>query len=475
MDELHELSAAEALTRFRARELSPVELMEAVIARRDAVEPTVNALCFRHDEDALAQAREAEARYAGRGGEPRPLEGIPVAIKDEEPVAGRPLTSGSLVYAEQVSDHDSPVSRRIGEAGGILHARTTTPEFCCAGFTHSRLWGVTRNPWSPEYAVGGSSGGSAAALASGTALLATGSDIGGSIRIPASFCGVVGFKPPYGRNAQDPPFNLDTYCHVGPLARTVADTALLQNVLAGPDPVDAVSLRPKLEIPAELQGIAGLRVAVSHDLGDWPVDPEVRANTRAAADALRAAGAVVEEVELHMPRADVMRAMAIHFHHGFAAYVSELAVEHADEMTAYALDFPRWCEELAAGGSILEGWEIEARVQGPLSDVLERYDAVLCPTIGTTGLIAGEDYVERAVEVDGQALGTHLESMLTAPFNVASRCPVLSLPSGVASNGVPTGVQVVGRTYDDVTVFRVGAALERERPWERVAPAQAVA
>jgi Asp-tRNA(Asn)/Glu-tRNA(Gln) amidotransferase A subunit family amidase len=473
--ELHEIPAAEALRRFRARELSPVELMEAVIARRDVVEPTVNALCFRHDEDALAQAREAEARYAGRGGTPRPLEGLPIAIKDEEPVAGRPATSGSLIYRDQVSDHDSPVSRRIGAAGGILHARTTTPEFCCAGFTHSRLWGVTRNPWSPEWSVGGSSGGSAAALASGTAVLATGSDIGGSIRIPASFCGVVGYKPPYGRNAQDPPFNLDTYCHVGPLARTVADTALLQNVLSGPDPVDAVSLRPGVTIPEELEGVVGLRVALSLDLGDWAVDAEVREQTRAAADALREAGAAVEEVDVRLPRADVMRAMAIHFHHGFGAYVAELAAAHPDELTAYALDFPRWCEELAAGGSVLDGWEIEARIQGALGDLHERYDLLLCPTIGTTGLVAGEDYVERAVEVDGQVMANHIESMLTPPFNVASRCPVLSVPSGVASNGVPTGVQLVGRTYDDVTVFRAGAALERERPWPHVAPAQAVA
>ncbi|MDX6410180.1 MAG: amidase, partial [Gaiellaceae bacterium] len=438
-------------------------------------QPTVNAMCFRHDEDALAAARAAEARYAGRGGEPRPLEGLPVAVKDEEPVAGRPLTSGSLVYADEVSDHDSPVARRIREAGGIMHARTTTPEFCCAGFTHSRLWGVTRNPWNPEFAAGGSSGGSGAALASGTTPLATGSDIGGSIRIPASFCGVVGFKAPSGRNAQDPPFNLDTYCHVGALARTVADTALLQNVLAGPDHAAAVSLRPKVTIPRYLEGIDDLRVALSLDLGDWPVDPEVRASTLAAAEALRAAGATVEEVDLQMPRADVMRAMAIHFHHGFAAYVSELAVEHAHEMTAYALDFPRWCAELAAGGSVLDGWEIEARLQAALGAVLDRHDVLLCPTIGTTGLIAGEDYVERAVEVDGQVMATHIESMLTPPFNVASRCPVLALPSGVASNGVPTGVQVVGRTYDDVTVFRAGAALERERPWQRVAPPQVVA
>ncbi len=208
------------------------------------------------------------------------------------------------------------------DAGAIVHARSTAPEFSVAGFTRSRLWGPTRNPWNPAWSPGGSSGGSAAALAAGTATLASGSDIGGSIRIPASFCGVVGFKPPYGRVPVDPPYNLDTYCHCGPLARTVADCAVFENVLAGPEPGDITTLRPKLELPEAFEGIAGLRVAVSVDLGDWPVDPEVRANTLAAADALRAAGAHVEEVDLVIPRADVMRAMAIHFQSIFAAWLA---------------------------------------------------------------------------------------------------------------------------------------------------------
>ena len=173
-------------------------------------------------------------------------------------------------------------------------------------FTHSRLWGVTRNPWNPESGVGGSSGGSGAALASGTATLASGSDIGGSIRHPASFNGVVGFKPPYGRVPQAAPFNLDTYCHCGPIARTVADALLFENVLAGPHPDDIVSLRPKLELPERLDGIEGMRVAYSVDLGDWPVDADVVANTRAAAEALREAGAIVDEVDVDMPQAQVV-------------------------------------------------------------------------------------------------------------------------------------------------------------------------
>src|SRR5262245_21404877 len=191
MAELYALSATEALRRFRARELSPVELLEAVIARAEEVEPTVNALCHTFYDDARAQAREAEARYAGRGEAPRALEGIPLAIKEEEAVEGQPWTQGSLIYKDLVADYSSAFTRRHLEAGAIVHARTTAPEFSCAGFTHSRLWGPTRNPWNPEYAVGGSSGGAAAALAAGTTTLASGSDIGGSIRIPASFCGVV--------------------------------------------------------------------------------------------------------------------------------------------------------------------------------------------------------------------------------------------------------------------------------------------
>ena len=216
-DDLHYLSAAEALARFRDRSLSPVDLLDAVTARADAVEPTVNALCHERYEAAREEARAAEARYAGRGdGEPRALEGIPLAIKEEEEVAGQPWTQGSLIYKDLVAEQSSVFAQRMLDAGAIVHARTTAPEFSCALFTHSRLHGVTRNPWNPEFGVGGSSGGSGAALASGTTTLASGSDIGGSIRAPASFNGVVGFKPPYGRVAQAVPFNLDTYCHCGP-------------------------------------------------------------------------------------------------------------------------------------------------------------------------------------------------------------------------------------------------------------------
>jgi amidase len=465
MTELHYLSATEALERFRARELSPVELLEAVIARAEEVEPTVNALCNTFYDDARAQAREAEARYLGRGEAPRPLEGIPLAVKEEEAIAGQPWTQGSLLYKDLVAEHTSAFARRHLEAGAIVHARTTAPEFSCAGFTQSRLWGVTRNPWNPAYAVGGSSGGSGAALAAGTTTLASGSDIGGSIRIPASFCGVVGYKPPYGRVPVDPPFNLDVYCHCGPMARTVADCALYENQIVGPDPSDIATLRPAVLLPERFEGVEGIRVALSVDLGDWPVDPEVRANTLAVGDALRAAGATVDDVAVVIPFADVQLAAAIHFKLGFAAWIEGEIREHGDLVTSYAVEMTRWCSELAGERTFFDGLELEARLYEPVGALFEVYDALVCPTAGTRGLLADDDYVGHGIEVGGRELAFYFGGLLTPVFNVMSRCPVLSVPSGWADNGVPTGVQIAARTYEDETVFRLGAAVERERPW----------
>lgn len=465
MTDLHYLSAADALDAFRARTLSPVELMQAVIDRTEAVDGTVNALCHRFFDQALDQAREAEARYMGKGAAPRPLEGIPMAVKEEEAVAGQPWTQGSLIYKDEIAPHDSPFAEKMLASGAIIHARSTAPEFSCAGFTHSRLWGVTRNPWNPEYSVGGSSGGSGASLAAGTSTLASGSDIGGSIRIPASYNGVVGFKPPYGRVAQDPPFNYDTFCHVGPMARTVTDCALYQNAVVGPHPRDHVSLRPAVLLPTTFEGVEGMRIALSVDLGSWNIDPEVRANTLAVGDALREAGAIVEEVDLLVSRELVHRVASVHFSLIFAASVDHEIEKHGDLMTDYALAFPVETKADGGGAGVLDEFEILAHICEPVSMVLEQYDALICPTIASRALVAGESFVGKTVVVDGVELPRYFDTMMTAPFNVMSRCPVLSVPSGHDVNGVPTGVQIVGRSYDDETVFRVGAALERVRPW----------
>jgi aspartyl-tRNA(Asn)/glutamyl-tRNA(Gln) amidotransferase subunit A len=463
VNDLHYLSAAEALRSFRARELSPVELVQAVIDRAEKVEPTINAFAQTLYDEALEQARGAEARYAGIGEPPRPLEGIPVAVKEEAPIAGQKNTLGSLPLRDVVADHTAVFVQRIIDAGGIVHARSTTPEFSCAAVTWSKLWGVTRNPWNTVYAPGGSSGGSGASLAAGSTTLATGSDIGGSIRIPASFCGVVGFKPPYGRVPEVEIFNLDHYCHEGPLARTVADCALVQNVIAGPDPSDVASLRPKLIIPDTLEPVAGMRIALSVDLGCYEVDEDVVANTRAAADRLIDAGVTVEEVSLPWELAQINRAARIHYGMIFGPSVQELYEQHGDEFTSYARRLVEESSEIPKS-AFVEGLELEAGIYAPLGAVLDGFDALICPTFAVPALPAEYDPGD-ALEVNGKPTGDWLDVLMTVPFNIASRCPVISVPSGRSRDGVPTGLSIVGKTYDDVTAFRIAAAHEERFPW----------
>ena len=294
------LPAHEALRRFKAKTLSPVEVMTATIARAEAMKDPINALTFTHFDEAMDLARKAEAKFA-RGGRTGALEGLPIGIKDENSIAGKPTSSGSLILKDHVATETSVNNERILAAGGIVHARTATPEFSSAGICWSHLWGVTRNPWNPAFTPGGSSGGAAASLATGTSMLATGSDIGGSIRIPASACGVVGYKPPYGRNSDDPPFNLDFYCHTGPLARSVRDAILLQNTITGPHPRDITTLRPKLTLPYQMKPAKGMKVAFSMDLGLFEVDPEVQRNTLTALQVFRDLGAEVTEIATGFP------------------------------------------------------------------------------------------------------------------------------------------------------------------------------
>jgi aspartyl-tRNA(Asn)/glutamyl-tRNA(Gln) amidotransferase subunit A len=452
MSDLHYMPATEALKQFRERKLSPVELVQAVIDRAETVEPAINAFAETFYDEALTQARAAEARYA-EGGEPaRPLDGLPVAVKEEAPIVGHKNTLGSLPLRDTVADHTAVFVQRILDAGGIVHARTTTPEFACAPVTWSKLWGVTRNPWNTAYSPGGSSGGSGASLAAGSTTLATGSDIGGSIRIPASFCGVVGFKPPYGRVPETEIFNLDHYCHEGPLARTVSDCALLENVIAGPDPSDVVSLRPKLVIPDRLEPISGLRIGLSIDLGCYDVDEDVVANTRAAAARIREAGATVEEVSLPWELAMINRAARIHFGMIFGPSMQDLYDQHKDQFTSYARRFVEEAAEIPKE-DFVKGLELEGRIYTPLGQLLEKFDVLICPTFAVPALAAEYDAVNA------------LDTLMTVPFNIASRCPVISIPSGRSRDGVPTGLSVVGRTYDDVTAFRVAAAHEKRFPW----------
>ncbi|MEI6231295.1 MAG: amidase, partial [Actinomycetes bacterium] len=443
MTDLHYLSATEVLRAFNAKELSPVEVFDAVSARADAVEPSLNSLIERDVDASRAQAVAAEERYAA-GAPVGVLDGLPVVMKEEQPIVGRPMSLGTMFSDGWVCEETHPLVQRTMDAGAIVHARSTTPEFCCAGFTHSKLWGITRNPWNLDYSPGGSSGGSGAALAAGTGYLASGSDIGGSIRIPASFCGVVGYKAPYGRVPAMSPWNLDSYAVDGAMARTVADCALFQNVIAGQHPSDHVSM-PKVTIPDDLGDVKGLRVALAVTLGDFPIEPEIEANTRAFADALRAAGAIVDEIEIPILLAEAQSAALAHWGSMMGPSMAELGPLDDERFTDYARMFIEWSNAEYARIGVYGAAQLEGKIQMTIGAAFDKHDALICPTIGTTGFIAGEPYTENRLTVAGREIELYILACQTVPFNIASRHPVLSVPSGRAANGVPTGVQVVAR------------------------------
>ncbi|MDR6759365.1 amidase [Mycoplana sp. BE70] len=455
--ELCYMTATESLRRFRAKTLSPVELMAAVIARAEKTSAKVNAFTYTHFDEAMTLAKRAEAKYA-TGARTSALEGLPIGVKDESDIKGKPTSSGSLITQDYVADRSSTINERILKAGGIVHARTATPEFCCAAYTWSHRWGVTRNPWNTEFTTGGSSGGTGASLASGTSALATGSDIGGSIRTPASACGVVGYKPPYGRNPNDPPLNLDFYYHSGPLARSVEDVILLQNVMAGPSPLDIASLRPKLRLPRSFGAIRGWKIGYSIDLGGFEVDPEVRRNTLAALDVLRALGAEVQEVDLGWGP-EVLDASDAYLNHLCGALLAEYVPEQAHLMTSYARAFAEGSAK-STPADFVASLEVAGRMYLTLGPLLEKYNVLICPTTALPAVPAEFDETRDEIRINGKLVHPALGWVMTTPFNMMSRCPVLSVPSGHASNGVPTGMQIIGRTYCDADVFRAGMAYE---------------
>jgi aspartyl-tRNA(Asn)/glutamyl-tRNA(Gln) amidotransferase subunit A len=478
MTKLHYLSAVDALQLFRSRELSPVELMEAVMERISEINGTVNALTETMFEEALAESREAELLYqrgeydGGSGGQDSvpPLLGLPVAAKEKHAIAGRSFSQGLLACAGETAAADHPIIGRIKAAGGILHARTTSPEFSCATVTHSPMWGVTRNPWNPEYSPGGSSGGAGAALASGMTALATASDIAGSTRLPASFTGTVGYKAPYGRIPGMPPLSNDWYRGDGPMGRTVADTALLTNVMAGPHPMDHTSVGPSAPLPLEFAPVHQMRIALCIRLGDYPVTAEIEANTRGVAAALEAAGAIVEEIELPWSHREISDVIFTHFGHILGPAMEAATAGGTGQLAAYTRRFMADAREAATRHTLLEGLQAESRIQAQLAQAMAGFDALICPASAVPALKADADYLD-GIDVEGTHLEHYWEAHMTAPFNINNRCPVLAVPSGLSETGIPTGVQIVGHPYDDLTVFRIGAAVEQVRPWSGMRPA----
>lgn len=454
------LSAAKALALFRERQLSPVEMTQAVLARIDATQDTVNAFAHIAADEAMASAGAAEARYGAKGEAPRALEGICVALKDTASVVGWPTTYGSLTSDIAPRDHTSAENETMQRAGATLLGMTRAPEFGGALFTHSRAGGVTRNPHNEDLAPGGSSGGAAASLAVGAATLAMGSDIGGSIRLPASCCGVVGYKPPRGRNPVAPPFNLDYFCHTGPMARTVADTILMQNAMCGPHPEDVTTLHPKLVLNADPKPLNGLRVAYSMNLGFYEIDPEVARNTHEALHVLRACGAVVTEITLPWDWS-VIEAAKTHLSHIFSSWMATASSGQRDRLCAYTTC---WIDQgtAATAQDFYAALSMAAQMGQEFAAAMTDFDLFVCPTTALPAVPAEFDHSRDTLRINGKTVEPMLGWGLTVPFNMLSSHPVLSVPSGKAANNCPTGIQIVAKPYQDQMVFDAALAYEAE-------------
>ena len=313
-------------------ELSSVEVVQSSLDRIAEINPQLNCFCFVFGERALEQAHRADQAVAD--GRPLgPLHGVPIAIKDLTATKGDRTTLGSYSHEHWVPDYDSVIVERMHAAGAIVVGKTTTPEFAYSSFTRSPLWGATRNPWNPELNPGGSSGGSAVAVATGCVPLAEGTDMGGSVRIPASYCGLVGLKPSFGRIPLDVvPSSWDTIHHFGPLARTIDDARLFLLAAAGYDDRDALSQTATIDWTAPIASdVRGLRLAIDMDLGDYVVDSQVEREVLAAAAALADAGAIVEEVELGWTR-EVADAWGEHWSVYLAAWFGHTLPEFGDKM-----------------------------------------------------------------------------------------------------------------------------------------------
>ncbi|GHJ35637.1 amidase [Streptomyces sp. TS71-3] len=460
-DDLCARTATELLAGYRDGSLSPVDAVDAVLARIDRLDPLLNSYCLVDPEAARREAAASAERW--RRGEPCGLlDGVPVSIKDLLLTKGWPTLRGSLsTDPDAASDQDAPAVARLREHGAVLVGKTTTPEFGWKGVTDGPRTGITRNPWDVTRTSGGSSGGSAAAVAAGLAPLSVGTDGGGSVRIPAAFCGIFGLKPTYGRIPLYPASPFGTLAHAGPMTRTVEDAALMMDVLCGADDRDWSALAPYAGgFRAALEGgngdaagVRGLRVAYSPALTNdpaVPVDPAVAARVRHAADVLADLGAEVEEADPGF--ADPVGAYHTLWFSGAAKVVEHLTPEQFGRLD------PGLQEVCRLGGSMSAldylGAVDERMALGVLMGRFHRrYDLLLTPALPGTAFEAGHEVPPGS----GLARWTGW-TPFSYPFNLTQQ-PAASVPCGTAADGLPVGAQLVAARHRDDLVLRASHAL----------------
>ncbi|MFS4439576.1 amidase [Paracoccaceae bacterium GXU_MW_L88] len=449
------MDAADLAGEIRAKRLSPVEVTQAFIDRIEDVDPSVNAFCIPMFEIAMEKARAAEAAQMA-GDFWGPLHGVPYAIKDSDDYAGQKTTLGSLVHKDRIATQHSPIIARMEGAGAIPLGKTTTPDMAWIGLTYSQLYGETKNPWDLTRNPGGSSGGSAVAVATGMAPLATGTDGAGSVRIPASFCGIFGLKPSHGRIPLMLP-NVNQHTHYGPLTRTVRDAALMMDVCAGPDPRDLYSLEGGS--PGYLDNLdkplAGKRIAWSPTLGFVDkLDPEVRRICEMAALRFEDLGAIVEEA-----RIDLSGSMEIAKRNWCAimsALVLNVNADHVDTFDPALVACAREAEAHTAGQFLHDKIRMFPIYQR-LVDYFEMYDFILTPTVACLPLkndqLVPDGYP--ATDWDWMEWAPY-----SSPFNLFHN-PASSVNAGFSAEGLPVGLQIVGPRFGDLQVLQASHHFER--------------
>jgi aspartyl-tRNA(Asn)/glutamyl-tRNA(Gln) amidotransferase subunit A len=462
-DALTALDAVALARAIRARQISPVETVDAVLHRIDALQPTVNAFITVTADEARESARRAETTLMA-GTPVGPLHGVPFSVKDLLFTRGVRTTMGSFIFADHVPTEDAVAVRRMREAGAILIGKTTTPEFGHKPLTDSPLFGVTRNPWNLARTAGGSSGGAAAAVASGQGPLALGTDGGGSIRIPAACCGIVGLKPTLGRVPHTQQADLfSTISYVGPMARTVADTAACFDALVGFDPGDPYS-RPEPETDAREAPVPGLRIGWLPRVGNRLVDGDTLAACEGAVQHLEAAGAHVEALDEDFAAFEPI--FLVFLQAGLAARVGAQVKAFGDRVAASLRESvergARWSGADYAS-ALAERTAVFRRVQA----LFARFDVLVSPTLSRPALDADHD-AYAPILIDGREAGSIRGAWYpyTFPFNLSGH-PAISLPCGWSSDGLPIGLQIVGPWHADRRVLALASRLERERPWNR--------